>query len=101
MATKKTAKKAPKSTKTGTPPEANIDSTVETTTPDATTAPEATTAEPKVEPPKSVVAGICSELKVDPRAARRKLRAAGMKAPYLDGEAVRKVLTATVEEEAK
>jgi hypothetical protein len=44
----------------------------------------------------SVIAAICKELKIDPRIARRKLRGAGMKAPYTDATAVRKALTATV-----
>ena len=42
----------------------------------------------------SVIAAICKELKIDPRIARRKLRSAGMAAPYTDASAVRKALTA-------
>lgn len=41
----------------------------------------------------SVVPAICAELKIDLRIARRRLRAAGMSAPYDDSAAVRKVLT--------
>ena len=40
----------------------------------------------------SVIAAICKELKIDPRIARRKLRSAGMAAPYTDASAVRKAL---------
>ena len=40
----------------------------------------------------SVIAAVCKEVKIDPRMARRKLRDAGMKAPYTDASAVRKVL---------
>ena len=42
----------------------------------------------------SVIATVCKELKIDPRIARRKLRGAGMKAPYTDAAAVRKALVA-------
>jgi hypothetical protein len=42
----------------------------------------------------SVIAAVCKELKIDPRLARRKLRGAGMKAPYTDATAVRKALAA-------
>ena len=42
----------------------------------------------------SVIAAICKEMKIDSRMARRKLRSAGMKAPYTDATAVRKALTA-------
>jgi hypothetical protein len=42
----------------------------------------------------SVIAAIAKELKIDPRSARRKLRGAGMKAPYTDATAVRKALVA-------
>jgi hypothetical protein len=45
-------------------------------------------------PEDSVIAAVCKELKIDPRMARRKLRSAGMKAPYTDANAVRKVLVA-------
>ena len=41
----------------------------------------------------SVVPAICAELKIDPRIARRRLRAAGLSAPYGHSAAVRKVLT--------
>jgi hypothetical protein len=41
---------------------------------------------------KSVIAEVCAGLKIDPRVARRRLRAAGMKAPYQDANAVRKAL---------
>jgi len=41
----------------------------------------------------TVIATICDELKVDAKVARRRLRAAGMKAPYTDIGACRKALT--------
>jgi hypothetical protein len=41
----------------------------------------------------SVIADVSAQLKIDPRVARRRLRATGMKAPYLDAAAVRKALT--------
>ena len=46
----------------------------------------------------SVVKTICTEMKVVPRIARRRLRAAGMKAPYADASAIRKALTAAEKE---
>ena len=59
----------------------------------------------KTKPPKAtkadapnVVKTICTELKVHPRIARRRLRAAGMKAPYTDAAALRKALTAAEKE---
>lgn len=41
---------------------------------------------------KSVISDVCTALKIEPRVARRRLRAAGMKAPYVDAAAVRKAL---------
>ena len=41
---------------------------------------------------QSVISDVCTALKIEPRVARRRLRAAGMKAPYLDAGAVRKAL---------
>lgn len=41
----------------------------------------------------SVIADVCAQLKIEPRVARRRLRAAGMKAPYQDAASVRKALT--------
>lgn len=41
----------------------------------------------------SVIKTICTDLKLDPRIARRRLRAAGMKAPYENEAAIRKALT--------
>jgi hypothetical protein len=43
----------------------------------------------------SVVGAICAELKIEPKDARKKLRAAGMSAPYTDADKIRSVLTAT------
>ena len=40
----------------------------------------------------SVIKTICTELKIEPRIARRRLRAAGLKAPYSDASAIRKAL---------
>ena len=55
---------------------------------------KAKTTAKKTEVGGSVIAAICKELKIDPRVARRKLRTAGMKAPYTDATAVRKALVA-------
>ena len=41
----------------------------------------------------SVIPAICAELKITAKFARRRLRAAGMSAPYQDASAVRKALT--------
>lgn len=41
---------------------------------------------------EGVLASICRELSIEPSAARRVLRAAGMKAPYEDATAIRQAL---------
>ena len=41
----------------------------------------------------SAIKSVCTELKIEPRLARRRLRFAGMKAPYTDATAIRKALT--------
>ena len=40
----------------------------------------------------SALKAICTELKIEPKKARRKLRAAGMKAPYTDAAKIRAAL---------
>jgi hypothetical protein len=55
---------------------------------------KAKTATKKTDKAASVIAAVCKEMKIDPRVARRKLRGAGMKAPYTDASAVRKALAA-------
>ncbi len=59
-------------------------------------APKKASKEPKAAPENavpSVVGVVCAELKIDPRDARKKLRAAGLHAPYTDAAKVRAVLT--------
>lgn len=55
------------------------------------------TAKKKATAPKaekaSVIATLAAEMKLDAKVARRRLRAAGMKAPYTDIGACRKALT--------
>lgn len=46
----------------------------------------------------NVIASLCEELKLDAKVARRRLRAAGMKAPYTDTGACRKALVAADKE---
>lgn len=41
----------------------------------------------------TILATICEELKIEPKDARKRLRAAGMSAPYDDAEKIRAVLT--------
>lgn len=41
----------------------------------------------------SVVGAVCAALKIDPRDARKKLRAAGLHAPYTDADKIRAILT--------
>lgn len=45
-------------------------------------------------PRSSLLKDLCDELKLDPRVARRVLRAAGLHAPYEDEKAIRKALKA-------
>lgn len=40
----------------------------------------------------SALKTICTELKIEPKAARRRLRAAGLKAPYTDAAKIRAAL---------
>ena len=47
---------------------------------------------------ESVIKTICTEMKIEARIARRRLRAAGLKAPYTDVAAIRKALTQTAAE---
>ena len=56
------------------------------------------TAKAKNTDAPSVIKTICTEMKIEPRIARRRLRAAGMKAPYADASAIRKALTAAEKE---
>ena len=67
-------------------------------TPVPTHSPDDTADGPKGERAKStrgnVVAAVCAELSLAPKAARRILRAAGLRAPYEDAAAVRAALTA-------
>ena len=42
---------------------------------------------------ESVIRTICTEMKIEARVARRRLRAAGLNAPYTDAAAIRKALT--------
>lgn len=66
-------------------------------TPVPTHAPDDTASEPKGERARStkgnVVASICAELNLQPKAARRTLRKAGLRAPYTDEAKVRAALT--------
>lgn len=50
------------------------------------------TAKPERTSTPNLLAAICAELKIEPAAARRRLRAAGLKAPYDDASAIRNVL---------
>jgi hypothetical protein len=52
------------------------------------------TTPPQQEPqePRNLLSAICQELGVEPQVARRKLRKAGLRAPYTDEQAIRKVL---------
>lgn len=50
------------------------------------TATEKTTERP------SALKTICTELKIEPKKARRRLRAAGLKAPYTDSAEIRAAL---------
>lgn len=52
--------------------------------------PESKASTPSSRP--SLLRDLCSELKLDPRVARRALRAAGLHAPYEDEKAIRKAL---------
>jgi hypothetical protein len=49
-------------------------------------------AKAKIADAPSVIRTICTEMKLDPKVARRRLRSAGMKAPYTDASAIRKAL---------
>jgi len=49
-------------------------------------------APPKRQPGTNLLRDVCAELKVEPGAARRLLRKAGLSAPYLDEKAIRSVL---------
>jgi len=58
--------------------------------PDANEAP--TSPKPSPSGRSNVLADICAELKIEPTVARRRLRAAGLSAPYDDAAKIRKVL---------
>jgi hypothetical protein len=48
--------------------------------------------QPTLEGRPNVLAGICLSLKIDPADARKRLRATGLRAPYVDVAAIRRVL---------
>jgi hypothetical protein len=51
-----------------------------------------TTAAPSAARPSNVLSKVCAELKIEPAAARRALRASGLRAPYDDEAKIRKAL---------